>query len=229
MKITIPYLQQKFDLFNRQIFAGKLPMPPIGLSRAKTFLGICAYRKRIGTGGRIEKYDFRLRISTHIELTETEVEDTLIHEMIHYYIGYNQLPDTSAHGRLFKRLMEDINLRHHRHIAISHRAATKIHEANVDSCERNRIIAVVYLHDGRAGIKVLPHVLRSVLKYYSGMLASGQVSSVKLYTSKNRFFAQYPSSSALRLHLLERPEIDRQLKEALSLNCDGHTIFPNRT
>lgn len=37
MNITVSYIEQKFEEFNQQMFAGKLPMLPICLSDAKTF------------------------------------------------------------------------------------------------------------------------------------------------------------------------------------------------
>ena len=53
MEITIPYITRKFEEFNQQLFAGKLPMLPIHLSNAKTFLGACTYKKRKGKNGKI--------------------------------------------------------------------------------------------------------------------------------------------------------------------------------
>ena len=105
------------------MFAGKLPMLPIKLSDAKTFLGVCTYKKRIGKDGKVEKYDFALRVNTRIELSEDEIEDTIIHEMIHYYIGYNQLEDTSAHGAIFQQVMNAINEKYGRHLSISHKSS----------------------------------------------------------------------------------------------------------
>ena len=49
------------------------------------------------------------------------IEDTILHEMIHYHIAVNQLRDTSAHGRLFRREMKRINAEGNRHITISYR------------------------------------------------------------------------------------------------------------
>ena len=46
MKATIPYVEEKFEEFNRQMFAGQLPSLPIELSDAKTFLGVCVFKKR---------------------------------------------------------------------------------------------------------------------------------------------------------------------------------------
>ena len=98
MKATIPYIEQKFEEFNQQMFAGQLPKLPIELSDAKTFLGVCAFKTRKGKDGKKICYDFKLRINTRIDLPDEEIEDTIIHEMIHYFIGYNQLEDASAHG-----------------------------------------------------------------------------------------------------------------------------------
>ena len=46
MKATIPYVETKFEKFNQLMFDGKLPQLPIELSDAKTFLGMCVYKKR---------------------------------------------------------------------------------------------------------------------------------------------------------------------------------------
>lgn len=90
MKATIPYIERKFEEFNQQMFAGQLPKLPIELSNAKTFLGVCVYKKRRLPNGEIEKYDFRLRINTRIDLSEQEIEDTIIHENDTLFNWYQQ-------------------------------------------------------------------------------------------------------------------------------------------
>ena len=123
MIATISYVERKFAEFNRQMFAGQLPKLPIELSDAKTFLGKCVYRKRVKPNGKTENYDFRLRINTRIDLPEHEVEDTIIHEMIHYFIGWKQLEDTSSHGTIFRHIMNSINEKYGRHIRPSTNAS----------------------------------------------------------------------------------------------------------
>ena len=105
MKADRQYIEKKFEEFNRQMFAGKLPPIPIELSDAKSFLGQWVFKIRRTLFGKTEKYDFRLRINTRIDLPEQDIEDTIIHEMIHYYIGVNQLKDTSAHGQIFRQIV----------------------------------------------------------------------------------------------------------------------------
>ena len=87
-KITIPYIQKKFDDFNRQYFGNLLPPIPVKLSNAKTFLGKVCFRKERKLFSRKWHYsDFILRINTRIELPEEMVEEIILHEMIHLYVN----------------------------------------------------------------------------------------------------------------------------------------------
>lgn len=228
MNITVSYIKQKFEEFNQQMFAGKLPMLPICLSDAKNFLGVCTYKKRKTKDGKIERYDFTLRVNTRIDLSEQEVEDTIIHEMIHYYIGVNQLEDTSAHGQVFQQIMNAINQKYGRHLTISHKGTKEQNKQAVDTRQHYHVIAVVEFYDGRMGIKVLPRVLPSILKYYNGVSSAKEVSLVRLYMSKDVFFNKFPNSSALNLHFLESEEIMSHLVDAEKMECDGKSIIRNR-
>lgn len=228
MEITIPYIKHKFEEFNQQMFAGKLPMLPIKLSDAKTFLGVCTYKKRIGKDGKVEKYDFALRVNTRIELSEDEIEDTIIHEMIHYYIGYNQLEDTSAHGAIFQQVMNAINEKYGRHLSISHKSSKSQKEQAVDKKQHYRVVAVVRFHDGRKGIKVLPRVLPSILKYYNSVLSAKEVSSITLYMSNDIFFNRFPNSCSFKVHFLDENEIMKHLEGAEQMKCDGKLILRNK-
>ncbi len=228
MKATIPYVEKKFGEFNRQIFGGKLPKIPVELSDAKTFLGQCVYKRRRKPFGKAELYDFKLRINARADLPEREIEDTIIHEMIHYYIGYNRLEDASAHGPLFLGIMNEINRKFGRSITVSHKSTKEQREQLQDKRSRYHVIAVVRFHDGRTGIKVLPRVVRSILYYYNNVLANRQIASVQLFMSNNVFFNRYPNSSALKVHFLEADEINKQLEGAERMACDGKSIERNK-
>ena len=121
MIATLPFLQSRFETFNDAYFEGQLPPVPLKLGRAVRSLGACTYKKRRRLFRGVEYYDFRIRISTRFDLPEDELEDILLHEMIHYEILVNQRKDTSAHGRLFRARMKEINERYGRHIAVSYR------------------------------------------------------------------------------------------------------------
>lgn len=228
MRATVPYVEKKFEEFNLQMFEGKLPMIPIELSDAKTFLGLCIYKKRKLPNGKTEAYDFRLRINTRIDMPEDQLEDTIIHEMIHYYIGHNRLEDASAHGPLFRSIMNEINRKFGRNLTVSHRSTKEQREQLQDKRSHYHVIAVVRFHDGRTGIKVLPRVVRSILYYYNNVLPNKDIASIQLFMSDNVFFNRYPNSSALKVHFLEADEIDKQQEGAEKMACDGQTIKRNQ-
>lgn len=119
MIASIDYVKNKFGHFNRLIFNGELPEVPILPSRARTYLGRheCKVKRKIF--GQTVHYDHRIRINTVTDFPENEIDDVIIHEMIHYYIAYKELKDTSAHGQLFRTMMHTINERFGRNISIS--------------------------------------------------------------------------------------------------------------
>lgn len=225
MEITQQLVKEKFRLFNSQIFGGKLPLPRICLSHAKTFLGACTFKTKRGLTGKKTRYDFAIRISTLHNMDEREMEDTLIHEMIHYYIGVNQMEDTSPHGKLFRSMMNDINSRFGRNINISHRGMPVSEEQQSAPQRRSwHVIAIVRLSDGRTGVKVLPRVAPSILKFYNGVLSSKEVTGVELYLSDAPYFYKFPNSSSLRLHVVDRQEATGHLAGARRIECNGKSV-----
>ena len=216
-KVTIPYVEQKFEEFNQLMFAGELPKLPIELSDAKTFLGMCVYKKKRTLLGKTVCYDFRLRINTRIDLSEAEVEDIIIHEMIHYYIGYNKIVDTSAHGQVFRQMMNTINERYGRHIRISHKPNKEQKEQLYGTKQRWRVVAYVTFNDGRTGIKVLPRIAHRIVNYCDVVGQDSKVQSIELYMTNNPFFNRYPNSSALRVYYIDKAEADKHLQGADNL------------
>lgn len=223
MKPTLTYIETKFDEFNRQLFGGQLSRPPIQLSNAKSYLGLCVCKKRRTLLGRTVCYDFRLRFSTRLDLPEAEVEDTIIHEMIHYYIHFNGIKDTSAHGKVFRQMMNDINQRFGRHITITHKSTPEQKQQLAGSRKRWHVVAVVRFHDGRSGIKVIPRIRQRIVTYRNGVLMSREIKSVDFFITNDPYFNAFPSSSALKVHILDaseyEPHLQRQLSEkVLSIN-----------
>ena len=197
------YIQNRFREFNRQMFDGKLPEPPIMVSNAKTYLGVCAFRKHRKWNGRLEYSDFKLRISRRFDLPQDEVDDTIIHEMIHYYIGLFSPADMPGHSPMFRRMMADINERFGRNIRVSHRLSPEQQEQAIDHRPKKHVVAKVVLTDGRTGIKVIPCMERHIRRYRRGMMASGKVTSIEFFQTTDPFFNRFPSSSAFTVYFLE--------------------------
>ena len=120
MILTVEILKEWFVRFNTDYFDGTLPVPRLALSRARTRLGSISYKRR-RRWLKTEVYDFCIRVSTYYACSERDYQNVLLHEMIHYYIAYHRLRDTSAHGRLFRKMMAELNTRHGWQISISAR------------------------------------------------------------------------------------------------------------
>ncbi len=205
MKPTVEYIQTHFDAYNRQFFGGQLPTLPIKLSHAKGFLGKVTFvRKRQGLFGGYRNEDFLLRINVRIDLPEELVQDTILHEMIHYYIAVNQLRDSSTHGRLFRAEMARINAEGNRHITISHRlneeqrAQARIHKV--------RAVAIVHFSDGKTGVKVVPKQEKHIRYWHRMAQRRFLIERIEWYLSDDPYFAQFPSSIALKIFLINNPE-----------------------
>lgn len=209
---TIPYIEAKFDEFNKLIFGGELPRIPIVLGSATRVVGAFSCKVRRNFWGKKEYSDLKLRFSKKFDLPENELEDVIIHEMIHYYIHFKNLKDKSAHGPLFKNLMNQINKTFGRNISIRHKGAVKTNEQITDSKPRYRVVAVVTMKDGKTGIKVLPRIKEKVRHYCNAVSTSPTVSKVELYFTFNPFFGQYPCSSALRIHYIDHSILQPQLQ-----------------
>ena len=150
---TVAYLEERFDTFNRMCFDGALPRIPIRLSGARSYIGRLRYRPvRDWRGRTVRCEDFLIRISTRFDLTEAETEDTLIHEMIHYWIAWRGIRDSSVHGKAFRAKMQEINEKYGRHITISHK--TTQGELDRDTRVRTHLLCVSTLADGRTAVTV---------------------------------------------------------------------------
>lgn len=157
MRPTVTYIEQRFREFNREIFRDELPDLPIKLSNAQRFLGKLCYKKQrslLGLFGKPKYTDFVLWINTKYDLDEREVEDTIIHEMIHYYIAYKGIEDTSTHGRVFRTIMKEINQKFGRHITISYKMKKQLNLIAYSSAFQGQTEAAV-----RANHKELFHEL----------------------------------------------------------------------
>ena len=224
MNPTVEYIREHFDLYNRQMFGGTLPVPPIHLTNARTYMGQMTCKKRVGLFGKKHLTDFALRISRRFDFSEQELQDTLIHEMIHYNIGYNQIQDTSAHGTTFRQMMNDINARFGRHITVSHRSSREERLRLIGDRPTPRIFAVVMLADGCHYIKVVPRIRQHVLTMHRRLKSSPQVMSIAWYYAVDPYFALFPSSMGSRLQRLNMQEALPHINAATAFNCDGRTM-----
>lgn len=210
MIATLEYARDRFAHFNGLIFEGALPPVEIRLSRARGFLGKLEYRKVCGLFGRVKRCEgFVMKISTACDLPQDELDDVIIHEMIHYHIALSGVRDRSAHGPVFRAMMKDINARYGRHITISHRRT----ELQVQVPDRERYIIVSRFKTGELGVTVcaqtrLQSIRRMLPRCYD-------IESMTCYRSRDPFFARFPRSIKPRIYRAPQAELLSRLLGAL--------------
>lgn len=121
MKPHLDFLYKKFDEFNHLMFSDELPQIPIILTRSARSLGYLKFRKiRIGNEAKIKVET--LGISSVYDRSQFEIEDTLLHEMIHLLqFVRNKYGEESQHGAFFRAEMNRLNNTFDRNIKISER------------------------------------------------------------------------------------------------------------
>lgn len=211
------------------MFGGRLPSIPIRLSNAASYLGQCVSHVTTDTDGVRRHSGFELRISTRLDLPQATVDDTVIHEMIHYFIHYNGLHDTSAHGPIFRSIMQSINVTYGRNLTISHKSTPEEHaSAHRGGRPAWHVIAVIYFNDtdkdGKVGIKVLPRTAERIAMYYHRVSSAPQVRRVELYLHNDPFFDTYPTSAALRYHSIVLADLLPHLLTARPVTVDGDKL-----
>ena len=192
-ELTIDYLRQAFEHYNDLIFEGKLPVPKLKWSHAKTRLGQMACKRKT-SWGRTKYYDFTISVSNYYKLTKEEIDDVLIHEMIHYSIAYTGLKDTSAHGIVFRGMMDKINRTFNRHITISVR--TRNLQARSAQQPKDYLILALKMKDGK-------YFLSSVNPSAAGKLAislarAQEIAHYAWYQSQDEYFRSMPRVRSLR-------------------------------
>ena len=225
MKATLEFITERFERFNREIFGGRLPAVPVSLCDATSFVGQYRSRTHTSPDGHSEPHDHILRFSTAFDLPERELEDTIIHEMIHYFVAYNGLHDRSAHGPLFNALMNSINENHGRAISISRRL-TPEEKSNLASAKKKwHVIAIIHFTSGEKGVKVLPRVVPKIIEYHRYLTGAGNVSAVDLYLHNDAYFNRFPTSTGRRCHMITPSDIATHLRGAHRLTVSGNRLL----
>lgn len=227
MDISTAYIEERFHHFNILCYGGRLVMPPIRLSRSRRALGQVRFMRR-RRGGKVEfsNFDFAISVLLARDLCEQEVEDTILHEMIHYYILSNQLQDSSAHGVLFKSEMQRINHTFNRHITISHRSSSPVEQGNREKDDaRMNVVAVLRLPDNRWGVMVVART--RVLQLWNQLERVPGLKQVLWFLSDDSFFSRLPRRTTLKYYPMEASELLDRLSSARILVRKGNNIMVN--
>ncbi len=220
MIATLEYIKNKFKEYNDQMFEGKLQPLPFKLTTARTFLGQVRFYQEKQPDGTIRYMNFQFVISTKVDLPEAEVEDTIIHEMIHYWILSNQMKDTGPHGEIFKAKMKEINMKYNRNLSIVHKATKE--EADQDKEVRQHLICVSRLRNGKRGVTVATKT--RLFQLWDEMPNFPKMADFKWVVSSDPFFNRFPRCTSAKIYPVPSEELDEHLKDAKELIRSGNSI-----
>ncbi len=223
MRPDLPYIKAKFKEYNDAFFGGELPELPIRLSNARTTLG-CFVRPR-NYPSSLERGvgECHIRISVRLDYPELEVENTIIHEMIHYWIWFKRIKDSSAHGPHFRAKMTEINRLSGRDIGISHRTTKE--EAASDLTHRNNYICVTEWKDGTVGLTLVPRT--RIFDFNRLAEADERLVSLRWFWSQDLWFNNYPVSRAFKVFFpTNKEELELHLKKATPCECKNGRFYP---
>lgn len=225
MIATLEYVESKFHEFNKLMFGGVLKPLPIRLSSARTTLGKLRYYKKRSLFGNTKYSDFSLHITQRVDMDKNLLDDTIIHEMIHYYILSNQLTDSSAHGKIFRKMMADINSRFGRNVSISHKRTEE--ERNNDTELRRHLVCVSNFYDGRVGLSVVAE--SRLFQLWDEIPKFGGVKECRWYFTTNPYFNRFRRCITVKIYLVtDIEELEDNLCDAMPLVREGNLIKPKQ-
>ena len=223
MRPSIDYIKTKFDEFNKLCFGGTLKPLPFRLSSARTFIGKVQFERKRNVYGKLHNQNFVFRISDLIDRPQEVIDDTILHGMIHYYILSNQIHDTSPHGVVFKKWMNEINAKYNRNITISHRLTQQEREG--DDQIRRHFVCLVHFNDGQIGIAI-PASTR-LFQFYDQIPKIKGIVGWQWYGTHNPYFNRYKrSTTVIKVFKFSQEEFDKYLKNEVKLIKRGNTIGP---
>ncbi len=211
MIVTVEWMEEWFRRFDHDYFGGKLPVPELGLTRAKTRLGQLAY-KRATRWGRTQLYDFKLSMSTYYDMTDRQAKSVLLHEMIHYIIGFTGLKDTAPHGIVFRGMMDNLNRKYGWDIRVmtstkGWKVSERVEERQKTKGLQTYLMLAIEMQDGKHYLsRVNPSFARRI---ESKLSLVRELRSHRWYTTQEPYFEDYPQVRSLRGRRISKSDFEK--------------------
>ncbi len=219
MRPNLQYVLDKFDYYNKLCFNGELKRPPIFLNTRKGSMGITKCRQTTDENGNTVFTDFSIEISVRHDMPEVEYTDTIVHEMIHYYIFSNNLKDDSPHGTLFQAKAREIMEKYGIRVTVAYDPSEETLIATID---RQRFIVVVEDENEKTYYAVV--IRNKVFELWDVIPKLKGIVSVKWYTSNRAIFGTIPASASPRLLYIDADKMHHYLTGAHELTREGDII-----
>ena len=117
--------------------------------------------------------------------------------MIHYYIMYKRIPDTSSHGRVFREMMQRLNSQYGWHITVSSSMrGHKLTDPSADKTVNTYVVLAIVLRNGQRMLSVVSP--RSARKIDLMAQRVNEIASHCWYMTQDNYFRDFPKVRSLR-------------------------------
>lgn len=203
MKATVEYIERKFEEFNRLMFSGRLKPVAIQLTPSRRSLGKVRYLRDKDFRGRYSYRDIVILISSRFDFPERLLDDTIIHEMIHYWILSNQMNDTSTHGEIFTAKMLEINKRFNCNISVSHKFTDG--DYGMDSEIRQHLICISEFNTGKLGITIASK--SRIFELWEVIPNIPNVVKCNWFISYDPYYNRYPRALTAKVYKITKDDL----------------------
>lgn len=224
MRVTRDFAISCFTRFNDLLFDSRLPLIPIEINSSRKAMGMFVFPTICPGPHSNHVSRCRLKISNRFDLPSNQLEDIIIHEMIHYYLWVTDVSDNAPHGYAFRKIMNRINRTHGRAISVSHRLTSKTQAT--DTRKTNNYIIVVQWNDGRLNMAKVTRSFIFEMHRICNMLPD--VKKCSWYWSTNSWFNRFPAVRSAKLYNLSQDDFRLYFSDAISCRCDGRIFQPAR-
>jgi hypothetical protein len=196
MELTVTYLQNQFKKYNALFFNNELPWILIKIGRSKRNFGIYHTTTSRSTGKILKQH---IMISKYYDQTAKQYDETLIHEMIHYYIRFKGIKDNCSHGIKFHKIMHQINCNSEFNITITGDSTNM-----TSKIEDNKIYRIMkFTYNGKEYYAKISNSFN--VKRFSNIIKNPSV-----FYSKNNYFAKWKlSCSMIHYHTINDEELSK--------------------
>ena len=213
MRPTYKFIQDSFVKYNELIFDNSLPVPSFRLTTTRLAMGVT--RTRVFNN----KKQISIDISIRYDLPHEDYINTIVHEMIHYYIEYNNMQDDASHGKLFVSIMNKINAEYNLNIKV---VGERSEEMVLQEPKRIRYICVATFNDATFGVMVAAK--NKLFDLWHVFDRVDGISSVGWYASSHPIWGEFPTSVSPKLYTVKDDVICEALEASFELENTGNLI-----
>lgn len=145
-------------------------------------------------------------------MTDRQAKSVLLHEMIHYIIGFTGLKDTAPHGIVFRGMMDNLNRKYGWDIRVmtstkGWKVSERVEERQKAKGPQAYLMLAIEMQDGKHYLsRVNPSFARRI---ESKLSLVRELRSHSWYTTQESYFEDYPQVRSLRGRRITKSDFEK--------------------